>query len=203
MAKPYVDIGALPRLLVRPRRTFEELRPHTGPLQGTIVALMLIALAGVVDLLVRWLFATFRSGDIHALGLLSRFPTLVGVVMAFLAFLLMVGISFKLVAAHGKSRRPDAGLTVGLMGYAMFPVVILAIAMNVIMTYYGSEVSAFVDETGGVLEDWGGWGQYWLVYWAFLLVMLLWGVRIQAKAAAVPMIPPGCGPWGWSWQPGY
>ncbi len=185
MAKPYVDISALPRLLVRPRRTFEELRPHTGPVQGVMVALMLIALAGVADAIVRWLFSTFRSGDIHNLGLLGRFPTLVTVVLAFLVFLLMVSISFRLVSAHGRARRPDAGLTVGLMGYAMFPMVIMAIAINVVMTYYGSEVSRFVDETGGVLEDWGGWGQYWLVYWALLLVMLLWGVRIQAKAAAV------------------
>ncbi len=185
MAKPYVDIGALPRLLVRPRKTFEELRPHTGPLQGVIVALVLIVLAGVADAIVRWLFATFRSGDIHDLGLLGRFPTLVGVVLAFMMFLLMAGIAHRLVLAHGKARRPDPGLTVGLMGYAMFPVVILSIAISVVMTYYGSEVAAFVDETGGVLGDWGGWGEYWLVYWALLLVMVLWGVRIQAKAAAV------------------
>ena len=185
MAKPYVDIAALPRLLVRPRKTFEELRPHTGPLQGAMVALVLIVVAGVVDALVRWLFSLFRSGDVHALGLIGRFPTFLAILLGFIGFLLMAGIAYRLVAAYAKARRPDAGLTVGLMGYAMFPVVILGIAFSIVMTYYGGEVGRFVDESGGELEDWGGWGQYWLVYWVLLMVMVLWGVRIQAKAAAV------------------
>lgn len=185
MAKPYVDIAALPRLLVRPRKTFEDLRPHTGPLQGAMVALVLIVVAAAVDALVRWIFSTFRSGDVHALGLLGRFPTFMGVVLGFIGFLLMAGIAYRLVAAHGKARRPDAGMTVGLMGYAMFPVVILGIAFSVVTTYYGGEVAAFVNETGGLVEDWGGWGEYWLVYYVLLLVMVLWGVRIQAKAAVV------------------
>lgn len=185
MAKPYVDISALPRLLVRPRRTFEELRPHTGPLQGAMVALVLIVVAGVVDALVRWLFGTFRGGNVHVLGLMGRFPTFMGVVLGFLGFLLLTGLAYRLVAAHGKARRPDPGVTVGLMGYALFPVVILAIAMSVVMTYYGGEVAAFTEQTGGQLEDWGGWGEYWLVYWVFLLVIMLLGVRIQAKAVVV------------------
>jgi predicted secreted protein len=185
MAKPYVDLAALPRLLVRPRKTFEELRPHTGPLQGALVALVLIVVAGVVDALIRWLFGLLRSGDIHAMGLIGRFPTFVAVVIGFIGFLLVAGVSYRLVAGYGKARRPDAGLTVGLMGYAMFPVIILGIVISIVMTYYGGEVDAFLEETGGQLEDWGGWGQYWLVYWILLLVMLLWGVRFQAKAAVV------------------
>ena len=185
MTKPYVDLAALPRLLVRPRKTFEELAPHTGPLQGAMVAIVLIVVAGVVDALVRWVFGLFRSGDVHPLGLIARFPTFLAIVMAFIGFLLMAGISYRLVAGYGKARHPDAGLTLGLMGYAMFPVIILGIVFSIVMTYYGGEVSAFLDETGGQLEDWGGWGEYWLVYWVLLLVMLLWGVRFQAKAAMV------------------
>jgi uncharacterized protein involved in cysteine biosynthesis len=185
MAKAYVDISALPRLLVRPRKTLEELRPHTGPLQGAMVALVLVVVAGVVDALVRWLFATFRSGDVHAMGLIGRFPTFLTIVIGFLGFLLMAGVSYRLVAAYGKARHPDAGLTVGLMGYAMFPVIILGMVISIVMTYYGGQLEAFIDETGGQVEDWGGWSQYWLVYWALLLVMLLWGVRFQAKAAVV------------------
>lgn len=185
MAKPYVDIGALPRLLVRPRKTFESLRPHTGSLQGALVALVLIVVAGVVDALIRWLFATFRSGDVHALGLIGRFPTILAIVIGFLGFLLMAGVSYRLVAAYGKARHPDAGLTVGLMGYAMFPIIILGIVISIVMTYYGGQVEAFIDDTGGQMEDWGGWGQFWLIYWALIIVMLLWGVRFQAKAAVV------------------
>jgi hypothetical protein len=185
MAKPYVDISALPRLLVRPKSTFEDLRPHTGPLQGAMVALVLIVVAGVVDVLVKWLFSTFRSGDLHTLGLMGRFPTFIGVILGFIMFLLMAGIAYRLVADRGKARRPDAGTTVGLMGYAMFPVVILGIAISVVTTYYGGEVAAFTEETGGQLEDWAGWGEYWLVYYVLILVMVLWGVRIQAKAAVV------------------
>jgi hypothetical protein len=185
MPKPYVDLAALPRLLVRPRKTLEGLAPHTGPLQGAMVALVLIVVAGVVDALVRWLFSLFRSGDVHAMGLVGRFPTFVAVVLGFIGFLLMAGVSYRLVAGYGKARRPDAGQTLGLMGYAMFPVIILGIVISIVMTYYGGEVDRFLEGTGGQLEDWGGWGEYWLVYWVLLVVMLLWGVRFQAKAAAV------------------
>jgi len=185
MAKPYVDVSALLRLLVRPKRTFEDLRSHTGPLQGALVALALIVVAGVADALVKWLFATIWSRDIHAMGLLGRFPSFVGVVLGFLGFLLMAGLVHRLVAASGRAKRPDLGMTVGLMGYAMFPVVIMGIAIGVVMTYYGGELTAFTEETGGQLEEWGGWAEYWLVYYVLLLVMVLWGVRIQAKAAAV------------------
>ena len=185
MAKHHVDLGALPRLLVRPRRTLEGLRSHTGPLQGALVALVLVVLAGVVDALVRWLFSLFRSGDVHALALVGRFPAPLAIVLGFVMFLLMAGVSHRLVAAYGRARRPDPGMTVGLMGYAMFPVVILGIVISVVMTYYGGEVDRFLDETGGQLEDWGGWGEFWLVYWVLLLVLLLWGVRFQSRAAAV------------------
>lgn len=185
MAKPYVDIGALPRLLVRPRRTFEELAPHTGPLQGSMVALVLIVVAGLVDALVRWLFTTVLGRDLHMIGLINRFPTFLAVVIAFIMFLLMAGLSYRFTASWGKASRPDPGMTVGLMGYAMFPVVIIGIAMSVLMTYFGGEVAAFLEGSGNRLEDWGGWGQYWLVYWLFVLVMVLWGIRVQAKAARV------------------
>jgi hypothetical protein len=191
MAKPYVDIAALPKLLVRPKRTFEDLRSHTGPLQGAMVALVLIVVAGVVDLLIRWLFGLIRGGDVHAVGLVGNLPTFMGVVLAFVAFLLMAGLTYRFVAGWGQAKRPDAGVTVGLMGYAMFPVVILGIAMSVVMTYYGGEVGRFIEETGGVAEDWGGWGQYWLIYWVMVLVVILWGVRIQAKAATVANDSPG------------
>jgi len=185
MAKPYVDIAALPRLLVRPRKTFEELAPHTGPLQGAMVAIVLIVVAGLVDALVRWLFTTVLGRDLHAVGLMGRFPTLFGVVLAFIGFLLMAGLSYRFVAAWGKAKRPDAGKTVGLMGYAMFPVILIGIAMSVLMTYFGGELAAFLEGSGNQLEDWGGWGQYWLVYWLFVLVMVLIGIRVQAKAAGV------------------
>jgi hypothetical protein len=185
MAKPYVDISALPRLLVRPRRTFEELAPHTGPLQGAMVALVLIVVAGLVDAVIKWLFATAGSGEVHAVGLAGRLPTFMGVVLGFIGFLLMAGLTFRFTAGLGKAKRPDAGKTVGLMGYAMFPVVILGIAMSVVMGYYGGEVASFIEGTGGLAEDWGGWGEFWLVYWIVLVVMILWGVRIQAKASAV------------------
>jgi len=145
MAKPYVDIAALPRLLVRPRKTFEELAPHTGPLQGAMVAIVLIVVAGLVDALVRWLFTTVLGRDLHAVGLMGRFPTLFGVVLAFIGFLLMAGLSYRFVAAWGKAKRPDAGKTVGLMGYAMFPVILIGIAMSVLMTYFGGELAAFLE----------------------------------------------------------
>jgi hypothetical protein len=185
MAKPYVDLAALPRLLLRPRKTFEELAPHTGPLQGALVALVLIVVAGVVDALVRWLFSLVWSGDVHAMGLVGRFPTVMAIVLGFIGFLLMAGVSYRLVAGYGRARRPDPGLTVGLMGYAMFPVIILAIVLSIVMTYYGGEADRFLEETGGQLEEWGGWGEYWLVYWVLLVVTLLLGVRFQAKAATV------------------
>ena len=185
MAKPYVDVSALPRLMFRPRRTFEQLRPHTGPAQGAIVALILIAVAGVTDALVRWLFATVGSGEVHSIGLLGRLPTAMGVVLGFLVYLLIAGLTYKCIIGWGKAKRPDMGLTIGLMGYAMFPVVVLGIAISVIMAYYGGVVASFVEETGGLAEDWSGWGEYWLVYWLVLLVMVLWGMRIQAKAAVV------------------
>jgi hypothetical protein len=185
MAKPYVDIGALPRLLVRPRKTFEDLRPHTGPLQGAMVALVLIVVAGLVDALVRWLFTTVLGRDLHVVGLAGRFPTFVAVLVAFIMFLLMAGLSYRFTVSWGRAKHPDAGMTVGLMGYAMFPVIIIGIAMSVLMTYFGGQVAAFLEGTGTRLEDWGGWGQYWLVYWLFVLVMLLWGIRVQAKAARV------------------
>jgi hypothetical protein len=192
MAKPYVDIAALPRLLVRPRRTFEELRPHTGPLQGAMVALVLIVVAGVVDYLIRWIFSNIRGGASHqVVGMASRLPTLFGIVLAFVAFLLMAGLTYRFVAGWGQAKRPEAGMTVGLMGYAMFPVVILGIAMSVVMAYYSGEVERFVEGTGKVADDWGGWGQYWVIYWVMVLIVILWGVRIQAKAASVANDSPG------------
>jgi len=185
MARQYVDISALPRLLVRPRSTLEELRPHTGPLQGAFVALVLIVVAGVVDALVRWTISMLGSGDVHRVGLLSRFPSFTGVVLAFLAFLLLAALVFNLVARWGKARRPDAGTTVGLLGYAMFPVVILGIVISILLAYFGGQVGEFVDRTGSLAEDYSGWDSYWWLYYLLLLVTVLLGVRYQAKAASV------------------
>lgn len=181
----YLDLRALPRLLVRPRRTFEDLRSHTGALQGAVVALVLIVVAGAVDALMRWLVGSLGSGELHRLGLLGQVPSLMTVVLAFLAFLLLTALVHAFVSRWGRPARPDPGMTVGLMGYAMFPVVIIGMAMSIVMAYYGSEVDAFVEDTGDLAGDYRGLAQYRVVYYVLLLVLVLWGVRVQSKAASV------------------
>jgi len=136
-------------------------------------------------------FSTFWSGEVHTIGLLGRLPTAMGVVLGFLMYLLIAGLTYRFILGWGKAKRPDMGLTIGLMGYAMFPVVVLGIAISVVMAYFGGQVTSFVEETGGLAEDWDGWGNYWLVYWLVLLVLVLWGMRIQAKAASVANDSPG------------
>ena len=177
--EPRLDPGALPRLLVRPRRALEALWHHTGAIHGIVVAAVLIVATMLVQAILRWVY----SGEI--LGLLGRFSPLQGVLMGLLAFLLMVALTFLLVRAFGDARRPDAGMTCGLMGYAMFPVVVIGIILSVATAYYGDDLEAFRERTGSLAEEWTGWTQYWVVYYVLLVAMVLWGVRVQAIAASV------------------
>jgi hypothetical protein len=178
-----VDVSALPRLLVRPGRTFEQLWHHTGPLQGGIVALLLILAGTLVEVLLKWVVPGYGSSEVATLrGLLAPWT---GFVMAFLGFLFMSALVHGLVRSGGDARKPDLGMTVGLMGYAMFPVLVLGMALTVVSAYYGGEIDRFTEETGGLAEDWGGWTEYRVVYYVLLIVMVLWGVRIQAKAVGV------------------
>jgi hypothetical protein len=192
---PRFDGRALGRLLVQPRRAFEDLYDHTSVLTGGGVAIAIIVNTAMLNLFVYWF--VFESSDVYtsteynlssSRGIFSIDPIWTGLFLAGASFFLTSGIVYGLVRAGGDAKRPNPGKTLGLLGYAMFPAFLIGIVMAIVVAVFGADIIDYEEAIKGAEGSIGAYElleEFQLIYYALVVVMLLWGLRTHAAAASV------------------
>ena len=133
---PFLDIGALFKLLFRPKEAFEELYDHTSAAQGYILAIVFIVIIAMLGLAANLaiLGSWDQPEDAAVPGLTGGGNAVLSVIGIF------TGILFFWITAwmfHGfiktKSRQPSMDKTIGMMGYAKFPAFIISSIIAIVM----------------------------------------------------------------------
>jgi hypothetical protein len=130
--EPYLDFGALFKLLFHPKEAFEDLWDHTSATQGSILAIAFIVIVAILN--IAGMFIIFGDQDLpdEATGLLgasTAVSSLVGMVANIFLFFIAAWMVHALLKGPGRAAHPDQDRTMGMMGYAKFPFFLIAIML--------------------------------------------------------------------------
>lgn len=132
---PFLDIGALFKLLFRPKEAFEELYDHTSATQGYILAIAFIVIIAMLGLAAN--VAVLGSWDlpedtaVPGLGEGNAVVSVIGIFTGILFFWMTAWMFHTFIKT--KSRSPSLDKTIGMMGYAKFPAFIIGSIIAIVM----------------------------------------------------------------------
>jgi hypothetical protein len=131
---PYLDIGALFKLLFRPKEAFEDLYDHTSATQGFILAFVFIALSAVLGIVFNLLILGTADlpDDVVVAGFTegNAVISIIGIFTGIFFFWLTAWMFHAFVKT--KARNPSVDKTIGMMGYAKFPAFIIMTIIGII-----------------------------------------------------------------------
>lgn len=180
---PYLDVGALFGVLLRPKETFEDLYDHTTATQGIILAIMFTVLSSAIGIITS--IAIIGSMDIPdeaSIPLLVETNVamaVVGIFTSIAAFFLTAWLFHAFIKSN--ARRPSLDKTMGMMGYAMFPAFIIMMIINITFPLIAVGVDwEDVDETNV-----GAVCGVFAVILGLGLVGLIWAWWVHSNAQSV------------------
>jgi hypothetical protein len=181
---PFLDIGALFKLLFRPKEAFEDLYDHTSATQGYILAIIFIAFSSVLGIIANLVF--LGTTDLPEEAAFTMFTpgtaigSVIGIFTGLLFFWLTAWMFHALV--KDKVRHPSFDKTVGLMGYAKFPAFIVLTLIAVIMPI---TLIGFVEGAEDPGQVFGALCGTLAVIFGLGLVGILWAFWVHSHAQSV------------------
>ena len=193
--EPHIDIGNLFKLLFRPRKAFEDLYDHTSSTQGWVLAILFIIISAVVaGLFMMWFLEDSGLSD----EVLDRIPSgsflwisqVLGVVMNLVVFYVVAWLISNFLKDPRRGMRPSLKKTIGLMGYAKFPALIIGILIAMVTPAYTVASIEFSLESenlepGELPEGFGEFCNQGLIYFGLILMVFLWGIWVHSHAVSV------------------
>jgi len=181
---PRIDLGALVRVMFRPRDAFRDLYGHTDARIGALVFVMLTLVEGLVVLgLNLTVLSEAESTGIDVFASLGERIALVtfGITVAtsLAVFLGVCHLVHALLRGTPTTLRPSLPKTIGLLGYAAMP----GLVMGVLTTTVMGAISV------AVYSDWDAtaWSILGLAVASLSLaaVGLVWSLWVQGHAVSV------------------
>jgi hypothetical protein len=185
--KPYIDVGALFRLLFHPKEAFEDLYDHTTSTQGWILAIIFIVVSGVVGLAAN--LAIVGSIDLPdevgtpGVTASSGLQSIIGIFTNILFFFLTAWLFFSFV--KDKARKPDMSKTIGLMGYAKFPMFIIGLVIAVLTPMLLLNTGWDPDNPDTIDDAVGGICAFTAAILGLSLLGFFWALWVHSHAQSV------------------
>ncbi len=179
---PYVDVGALFKLLFKPKEAFEDLYDHTEQAQGIILAIMFIVISGVIGIVA--MYAIVGDWDLPddastPFTSSSAATSVIGIVTNVIGFFLVAWLFHAF--SKGSARRPSLSKTIGMMGYAKFPAFLLTTIAVVALPLS----LRGLDETSSPDDFLGALGQICGIMILYLVAFIwAWWVHSHAQSVA-------------------
>ncbi len=192
--EPWIDFGALFRLLIKPKETFRELYNHTNATSGIMLVIVFSLISTGYSFAIAAAFfpdvgadAGEEEGEENPLAGLgetqldSPFWAVLGFVLSVVSFLLVAVLVHVIVKNSKEALKPDRDKTIGLLGYAYFPGFVtgfLTTPLSLMMTdamAAETDAGAFPEEACGIL----------LALGIISVIVFIWELWIQGHAVSV------------------
>ncbi len=134
---PYIDIRNLFKLLFHPKEAFEDLYDHTGSSQGIVLALTFILLSAGISMFM--MFAVLGTLEVPEEatsvpgGSGSVTHSVIDAILGIVLFFVSAYLVFTFLKSRG--RRASKDKTIGMMGYARFPMFIIGLIIAIAMPF--------------------------------------------------------------------
>jgi hypothetical protein len=185
--EPYIDVGALFKLLFHPKEAFEDLYDHTTSTQGWILAIIFIVISGAIGLAVNLaVLGTFDlPEDVATPGLTagSGLQSIIGIFTNILFFGLTAWLFY--IFVKDKARKPDMNKTIGLMGYAKFPMFIMGIIISILTALMLSTLGWDPDDPEAVADTVGALCGISAAIVGVGIVGFIWALWVHSHAQSV------------------
>jgi hypothetical protein len=191
--EPFIDFGALFKLLFKPKDTFRELYNHTNAMSGIILVVVFTLISTGYSFAIAAAFFPDLGADAEeqdednpfaGLGetpLDNPFWAGLSFVLGIVSFVLVALLVHVIVKSSKEALKPDRDKTIGLLGYAYFPgfvIGFLTTPLSLMMTdalAADTEAGAFPTEACGIL----------LAFGVIAIIAFIWELWIQGHAVSV------------------
>lgn len=186
-----LDLGALVSVLFRPRDAFRDLYGHTDSRMGLMVVVILTIIEGLISLtLSLTVLSEAESTGFSLYGSLAGGIAVVtfgaGIVTSLAMFIGVCYFAHALLKSSPTTLRPNLDKTIGLLGYAAMPGLVMGV-LNVVVV--GSMSAALADPGDTNITAAVG---YVILTLVLALVGLIWSLWVQGHAVSVA----NDAPWG-------
>jgi hypothetical protein len=185
--EPFIDVGNLFRLLFHPKEAFEDLYDHTTSTQGWILALVFIIVSAVIGLAVNLaVLGTIdlpEDVDTGFTTTASGLSSIVGIFTNILYFFITAWLFHTLV--KDRARRPDLNKTIGMMGYAKFPMFIIGILIALLTPLLLSSLGFDPDDPEAAIDAIGGICGISLAILGLSILGFVWSLWVHSQAQSV------------------
>ncbi len=193
---PFLDIGALFKLLFRPKEAFEDLYDHTSATQGYILAIVFIVIMALIGLAANQ--AILGSLDLPedtafpGLGGGNAVVSVIGIFTGILFFWMTAWMFHAFIKT--KSRSPSLDKTIGMMGYAKFPAFIIGSIIAIVMPITMIGIAEGTDDPETALS--AICGTLALVF-GLGIIGMLWAFWVHSNAQSVANDMSNSSAFGW------
>ena len=188
---PRIDLGALVRVLFRPRDAFRDLYHHTDMRTGLIVFFVLTLIEGLISLALNLtvLYDASSTGLDMFASLGERIAYVTFGITIGTGLAMFIGVCYLIHALMRGSRttaRPSLPKTMGLLGYAAMPGLVMGVITTVVVGGISLALPSDSDVTAWSVLGLG------VASLSLALVSIIWSLWVQGHAVSVA----NDAPWG-------
>jgi hypothetical protein len=185
--EPYIDVGNLFRLLFHPKEAFEDLYDHTTSTQGWTLAIIFIVISAVIGLALNLAFLGTidlpEDVDTTGFSTASGVGSIIGIFTNILYFFITAWLFNTLIKE--KARRPDLGKTIGMMGYAKFPMFIITLIIAILTPLLLLNLGFDPEDPDAAIDALGNICGLTIAILVLSLVGFIWSLWVHSQAQSV------------------